>query len=140
MAMEAGMPVEPSFDVRVLVRGVVVHDQMQIEVLLHGPVDLLQERQELLGAVLRLARAVGIGRAKELALLNDEITAAEARAIGLVNWVVPPGEFEAARKGIVGDRVIIFSYGYFEEAKAGRLKPRVIKLDGQNRIVKQKGS
>ncbi|MBI3029204.1 MAG: enoyl-CoA hydratase/isomerase family protein [Candidatus Rokubacteria bacterium] len=53
------------------------------------------------GAVLRLARVVGIGRAKELALLNDEVTAAEARAIGLVNWVAPPGEFEAAVKRIV---------------------------------------
>ncbi|OGL06811.1 MAG: hypothetical protein A3I03_02185 [Candidatus Rokubacteria bacterium RIFCSPLOWO2_02_FULL_68_19] len=53
------------------------------------------------GAVLRLARVVGIGRAKELALLNDEVTAAEARAMGLVNWVMPPGEFEAAVKRIV---------------------------------------
>src|ERR671912_745429 len=33
------------------------------------------------GAVLRLARLVGIGRAKELALLNDDITPADARAI-----------------------------------------------------------
>ena len=51
--------------------------------------------------MLRLARVVGIGRAKELALLNDEVTAAEARAMGLVNWVMPPGEFEAAVKRIV---------------------------------------
>lgn len=54
------------------------------------------------GAVLRLARVVGIGRAKELALLNDEVPAEEARAIGLVNWVVPPGEIEAAVERIVG--------------------------------------
>lgn len=47
------------------------------------------------GAVLRLARVVGLGRAKELALLNDHIDPAEARAIGLVNWVCPPGEVEA---------------------------------------------
>jgi len=39
------------------------------------------------GAVLRLARVIGLGRAKELALLNEEIAPAEARAIGLVNWV-----------------------------------------------------
>ena len=32
------------------------------------------------GAVLRLARIVGLGRAKELALLNDHVSAAEARA------------------------------------------------------------
>jgi enoyl-CoA hydratase/carnithine racemase len=41
------------------------------------------------GAVLRLARVIGLGRAKELALLNDDVPPAEARAIGLVNWVCP---------------------------------------------------
>src|SRR5262247_4245816 len=39
------------------------------------------------GAVLRLARIVGLGRAKEMALLNDHVSPAEARAMGLVNWV-----------------------------------------------------
>lgn len=53
------------------------------------------------GAVLRLARMVGVGRAKELALLNDRISAEEARGLGLVNWVVPPGEFEAAVERLV---------------------------------------
>jgi enoyl-CoA hydratase/carnithine racemase len=53
------------------------------------------------GAVLRLARAVGIGRAKELALLNDQVSPEEARAIGLVNWVVPPGEVETVLARIV---------------------------------------
>jgi 2-(1,2-epoxy-1,2-dihydrophenyl)acetyl-CoA isomerase len=47
------------------------------------------------GAVGRLARVVGLGRAKELALLNDDVGADEARAIGLVNWVCAPGEIEA---------------------------------------------
>ncbi len=48
------------------------------------------------GAVLRLARVVGLGRAKELALLNDQVTPETAAAMGLVNWVVPPAEFDAA--------------------------------------------
>lgn len=48
------------------------------------------------GAVLRLARVVGLGRAKELALLNDDISPAEARAIGLVNWTSPPAELDRA--------------------------------------------
>src|SRR3990167_2109727 len=43
------------------------------------------------GWVLRLARVVGLGRAKELTLLNDDLTAADARAMGLVNWVCPAG-------------------------------------------------
>ncbi len=46
------------------------------------------------GAVLRLARVVGVGRAKELALLNDHISPAEARAMGLVNWVCAPADLE----------------------------------------------
>ncbi|HXH83793.1 MAG TPA: enoyl-CoA hydratase-related protein [Candidatus Tectomicrobia bacterium] len=48
------------------------------------------------GAVLRLARVVGLGRAKELALLNEDVTPAEARAIGLVSEVVAPAEIDAA--------------------------------------------
>jgi enoyl-CoA hydratase/carnithine racemase len=48
------------------------------------------------GAVLRLARVVGLGRAKELALLNDDVTPAAALAMGLVNWVCPAAERTAA--------------------------------------------
>jgi enoyl-CoA hydratase/carnithine racemase len=47
------------------------------------------------GAVLRLARIVGLGRAKELALLNDEVRAADARDLGLVNWVCAEREVDA---------------------------------------------
>jgi enoyl-CoA hydratase/carnithine racemase len=46
------------------------------------------------GAVLRLARVVGLGRAKELALLNEDITPAEARAIGLVTKVCPAPDLD----------------------------------------------
>lgn len=46
------------------------------------------------GAVLRLARIVGLGRAKELALLNDHLTPAQGLAMGLVNWVAPEEAFE----------------------------------------------
>ena len=53
------------------------------------------------GAVLRLARVVGLGRAKELALLNDHITAPAALAMGLVNWVAPPADFDAALDRVV---------------------------------------
>jgi enoyl-CoA hydratase/carnithine racemase len=47
------------------------------------------------GAVLRLARIVGLGRAKELALLNDDVGPRDAQAIGLVNWVCPAAEIPA---------------------------------------------
>ena len=47
------------------------------------------------GAVLRLGRIVGLGRAKELALLNDHLTPAQSLAMGLVNWVVPAETLDA---------------------------------------------
>jgi enoyl-CoA hydratase/carnithine racemase len=46
------------------------------------------------GAVLRLARIVGLGRAKELALLNDHLTPEQGLAMGLVNWTVPAEAYE----------------------------------------------
>jgi enoyl-CoA hydratase/carnithine racemase len=45
--------------------------------------------------VLRLARTIGIGRAKELALLNEHVTPAESLAMGLVNWVCAESEIDA---------------------------------------------
>jgi enoyl-CoA hydratase/carnithine racemase len=54
------------------------------------------------GAVLRLARVVGLGRAKELALLNDHVTPAQGLAMGLVNWVVPPESFDAELSRVIG--------------------------------------
>jgi enoyl-CoA hydratase/carnithine racemase len=53
------------------------------------------------GSVLRLARIVGLGRAKELTLLNDHVTPAAALAMGLVNWVVEPDAVEGTLAGIV---------------------------------------
>jgi enoyl-CoA hydratase/carnithine racemase len=53
------------------------------------------------GAVLRLARVVGVGRAKELALLNDHVTPSQALAMGLVNWVVPAEALDAELRRVV---------------------------------------
>jgi 2-(1,2-epoxy-1,2-dihydrophenyl)acetyl-CoA isomerase len=53
------------------------------------------------GAVLRLAYVVGLGRAKELALLNDHVTPAQGLAMGLVNWVVPPEGFDAELRRVI---------------------------------------
>jgi enoyl-CoA hydratase/carnithine racemase len=44
----------------------------------------------------RLPRLIGMGRAKELILTGELITAARAEAIGLVNRVVPAAGFHAA--------------------------------------------
>jgi enoyl-CoA hydratase/carnithine racemase len=48
------------------------------------------------GSVLRLARLIGLARAKELSLLNTEIAADAAQAIGLVTRVCAPGDVETA--------------------------------------------
>ena len=53
------------------------------------------------GAVLRLARIVGLGRAKELALFNEDVTPATALAIGLVNWVCPAADLAATVTGLL---------------------------------------
>ena len=53
------------------------------------------------GSILRLARLIGLGRAKELTLLNDRIGAEEARAIGLVNWVAAPSEVDTVLARVV---------------------------------------
>jgi enoyl-CoA hydratase/carnithine racemase len=53
------------------------------------------------GSILRLARLIGLGRAKELTLLNDHVAPAAALAMGLVNWVVEPAGVDAALAGIV---------------------------------------
>jgi len=50
------------------------------------------------GGSQRLARTVGEGRAMEICLTGEPITAAEALRIGLVNRVVPAGEALSAAK------------------------------------------
>jgi enoyl-CoA hydratase/carnithine racemase len=55
------------------------------------------------GSVLRLARLIGLARAKELSLLNTEITADAAHAIGLVTRVCEPGELEAALRTLLDE-------------------------------------
>ena len=43
-----------------------------------------------------------------------------------------------ARKGAVGDIIIIFSYGFFEEKKLKRYKPTIILLNRKNHIISVK--
>lgn len=57
------------------------------------------------GGSQRLPRLVGKGRALELMLTGDPITAAEAHRIGLVNQVVPGEELLAAARALA-DRIL----------------------------------
>jgi enoyl-CoA hydratase/carnithine racemase len=52
------------------------------------------------GGTQRLPRLVGTGKAYEIILSGEPITAAEAKAIGLVNRVVPEAEVMKQAKGL----------------------------------------
>jgi aspartate 1-decarboxylase len=43
-----------------------------------------------------------------------------------------------ARKGVVGDKVIIFSYSYVDVKNLKNFKPKIILLNGNNKIIKAK--
>jgi len=43
-----------------------------------------------------------------------------------------------ARKGAVGDKIIIFCYGYFEDEKIKKSKPTIVTINSKNRISKIK--
>jgi 2-oxoglutaroyl-CoA hydrolase len=55
------------------------------------------------GGTQRLARLVGLGRAKDIVMRRRRVGAAEALAIGLVTEVVAPPELDAAVDGLVDD-------------------------------------
>ncbi len=39
-----------------------------------------------------------------------------------------------ARKGVVGDKVIIFCYAYLSDDKTGEFAPKIVKLNSKNKI------
>lgn len=43
-----------------------------------------------------------------------------------------------ARKGVVGDKIIIFCYSYLEDNKLKGFKPKIVLLDEKNKILKVK--
>jgi enoyl-CoA hydratase/carnithine racemase len=51
--------------------------------------------------ILRIARIIGMGRAKQLALLNERVSPRQAVEWGLVNWVVPADQLEAKLDALV---------------------------------------
>ncbi|MDI6891033.1 MAG: aspartate 1-decarboxylase [Thermodesulfovibrionales bacterium] len=44
----------------------------------------------------------------------------------------------AARKGVVGDKIIIFCYSHVEDNKLKRFKPKIVLLDEENKILSVK--
>jgi aspartate 1-decarboxylase len=43
-----------------------------------------------------------------------------------------------ARKGVAGDKIIIFCYSYIDESKLKQFKPTIVFLDGSNKIISVK--
>ena len=40
----------------------------------------------------------------------------------------------AARKGVVGDRLVVFCYGSCDEQELEKHEPTIVKVDGENRV------
>lgn len=43
-----------------------------------------------------------------------------------------------ARKGVVGDKVIIFCYSYFDDRELKGYKPKIVLVNSKNRIMRKK--
>jgi len=43
-----------------------------------------------------------------------------------------------ARKGVVGDKVIIFCYSYFDDSELKDYKPKIVLVNAINRIISKK--
>jgi aspartate 1-decarboxylase len=43
-----------------------------------------------------------------------------------------------ARKGVVGDKVILFCYSYLDDADISNFSPKIVHVDPKNRIVRKK--
>jgi 2-oxoglutaroyl-CoA hydrolase len=55
------------------------------------------------GGTQRLARLIGLGRAKDIVMRGRRVSAEEARALGLVTEVVPVAELGAAVERVIDD-------------------------------------
>ena len=53
------------------------------------------------GVSYNMVRSMGLKRAKQYGMLGDEMDAATALAVGLVNWVVPDAELEARTEALL---------------------------------------
>jgi len=40
-----------------------------------------------------------------------------------------------ARKGVIGDKIIIFCYEYYKEDEMSDFSPKIVRLDEKNRII-----
>ncbi len=56
-----------------------------------------------LGLLATLPQRVGLGRAKEIMMLSEDVTAAEALADGMIDEVTPPGQALARAKAIAAE-------------------------------------
>lgn len=43
-----------------------------------------------------------------------------------------------ARKGVIGDKVVIFCYSYFDDTEIKDFQPKIILLNSKNKIIKKR--
>ena len=43
-----------------------------------------------------------------------------------------------ARKGVVGDKIIIFCYSYFKDSEIQGFRPKIVHVNAKNRIIRKK--
>jgi aspartate 1-decarboxylase len=43
-----------------------------------------------------------------------------------------------ARKGVVGDKIIIFCYSYFKDSEIQDFRPKIVHVNAKNRIIRKK--
>jgi 2-(1,2-epoxy-1,2-dihydrophenyl)acetyl-CoA isomerase len=88
------------------------------------------------GGAYFLPRLIGLGKALEMALLTDEVSAVEAERIGLINKCVPVAEFETETRALAQRLAVgpTRTYGYIKElfyAALDRDLQGVLELEGK---------
>ena len=87
----------------------------------------------------RLMRAADILEGEKVEVLN--VNTGERIETYAISGKAGSGQIclngPAARKGFVGDEIVIVAYALVEDKKAGKISPKIVFVDGKNKIRKK---